>query len=68
MVIKYSDIKADPEFRKKIKQLQGLIKAKNGEEPSINLLTKEILKAPAFVDVEKQILEKYNELYKEMIK
>jgi len=49
-------VQSSPEFRKRLRQLQGKIKATNGKEPSLTELTDEMIKVPAFEDVEKQLL------------
>lgn len=52
-------INSSPEFLEKLQKIQGEIKSKNGNEPSLTDLTKEILRVPAFKELERQILEKW---------
>lgn len=51
-------IHGSPEFLKRLKQLQGKIKAISGEEPSITELTNQIIKFPEFENLERKIVEK----------
>jgi hypothetical protein len=54
-------IHSSPEFLKRLKQLQGKIKAINGEEPSITELTNQLVKLPDFDNLEKQLIDKDNQ-------
>jgi len=49
-------LNSSPNFIKKLRQLQGKIKARDGIEPSLTDLTEEIVRVPAFIDVENQIM------------
>ena len=49
------------EFDKKVKQLQGKIKSMEGNDPCLADLTNDLVRVPAFIDVEKAILEKDRE-------
>ena len=49
-------LNSSPETLRKLKQIQGQIQAKNGEAPSLTKIMDEIVKSPAFTEVEKQIL------------
>lgn len=49
-------MQVNPDFKKKIKELQKEIMRLKQEKPSYNALTKEIIKCPAFHLVEKQLL------------
>lgn len=50
-------LKANLEFIKRLKKMQGKIKEKNGEEPSLTDLTEQLVKVPSFENVEKEILD-----------
>lgn len=47
----------DPEFEKKMKELQKKIRIKKGEEVSLRELTAKISKDPFFENIEKRILD-----------
>lgn len=53
-----NSLMASPEFIKKLKKLQGKLKAETGIEPSLTDLTKEIVSFTEFEDIENQILKK----------
>ena len=53
-------LQADPEFIRRLKQIKGKIEAENGDGPSLTDLTRDLIKTPAFDDVEKEILERGN--------
>lgn len=47
----------DPEFDKRMKELQKKIRLKKGEEVSLRELTAKISKDPFFEDIEERILD-----------
>lgn len=53
-------MKVDIEFEKKIKELQKKIRMKDGSNPSIRELTKNIVSVKEFKEIEKRLLEEDN--------
>ena len=51
-------MKVCPLFEKRMKQLQGKIKAVDGREPSMTKLSEQIAKSSSWEEVEKSILKK----------
>jgi len=55
-----SPLQVSPEFKKRLDEIQRKIRMSQGENRSLREITDEIIKSPAFIDIEKSLIKSGN--------